>query len=223
MRDNTVAISQRDAAKNERRERIVDAAAALVREVGFDSVNMPQIAERAGVAPATLYNLFKTKSAIFQRVFDLDFQDFQKRVGSLQATGALDRLFAALELASVRYDNEPDFYRALARAGSNSIGVGSQPLEARRRFCTDLVATAIDAGELNSDSDAHFLGGTLTQLMRGAFLDWVDGAISADRMREEVSYGFAMVLLTCASERNRQELRERLDRHRKALRHAKAS
>ena len=64
--------SRREIGKAERRRRIIAAAGALLRESGLDAVSMAQIAERAEVSPATLYNLFQTKGAIFRQVFDVD-------------------------------------------------------------------------------------------------------------------------------------------------------
>ena len=58
MDARTPALSRREAGKADRRRRIVEAAAALVREAGLEGVSMVQIAEAAGVVPATLYNLF---------------------------------------------------------------------------------------------------------------------------------------------------------------------
>ena len=50
--------SQRELGKEERRERVLSAAAELLRAIGFDAVSMAQIAKRASVSEKTLYNLF---------------------------------------------------------------------------------------------------------------------------------------------------------------------
>src|SRR5690348_10668700 len=117
---------RREIGKAERRHRIIEAAATLLRESGIDAVSMTQIAERARVSPATLYNLFQTKAAIFRQVFDLDLQAFQQQLARVPARDAIENIFAAIELAVTLYRRDPEFYRAMARAGGKDAeGLGS--------------------------------------------------------------------------------------------------
>ncbi|WP_435105240.1 TetR/AcrR family transcriptional regulator [Arhodomonas sp. AD133] len=51
------------------RERIVDAAEALVAEGGYGATGMPAIAERAGISTGLIYRYFKSKSELFDEVF----------------------------------------------------------------------------------------------------------------------------------------------------------
>ena len=78
MLDAAAPATRREQGKAERRARIIEAATALLRESGFDAVSMLQIAERADVSPATVYNLFQTKAAILQQVFDQDLRDYEQ-------------------------------------------------------------------------------------------------------------------------------------------------
>ena len=209
--------SRREAAKSERRDSIVSAAAGLVREVGFDAVTMTQIAERAGVAPATLYNLFKTKRLIFQRVFDRDLEDFENRIANLKSDNGVERIFAAIEMASSLYNREPDFYRALARGGSLQVTVATSPAEPRKIFWQNMVADSVADGGLVHQTNARVLGTTLAQLMRGVFLDWVNRTITAEQLNYEASFGFALILLTHASDRSKPRLKERVEFYRSKL------
>jgi len=203
--------SRREAAKAERRARIVEAAASLVREQGFDGVSMVQIAERAAVSPGTLYNLFQTKGAIFRQVFDLDLQEYERLLSLEPARDPLDRMFVAIKLAASLYRGDPDFYRAMARAdGEGPEGLGSAIAEPRTAFWQARVADAILAGALRPDTDANILGVALTQLMRGIFLEWAGGVISADRLAQESAFGFAMALLAYAADDEAPSLRQRL-------------
>src|SRR5258708_4471103 len=49
------------AAQRERRQRILDATLALASRGGYDAVQMRAVADRAGVAPGTLYPYFPSK------------------------------------------------------------------------------------------------------------------------------------------------------------------
>jgi AcrR family transcriptional regulator len=203
--------TRREAGKSERRRLIVKAAAALVREMGFDAVSMTQIAERAGVAPATLYNLFQTKSAIYGQVFDLDLEAFQQRLAEVASRDSLERIFAALDLAASLYQRDPDFYRAMARGGGDDVRqLGSAISAPREAFWQALVAEAMGDGGLRPDANSELLGTMLSQLMGGIFLHWVVGNISAERLAKEAAYGFAMGLLAYAADAAAPALTARL-------------
>ncbi|HEV8150863.1 MAG TPA: helix-turn-helix domain-containing protein, partial [Gemmatimonadales bacterium] len=52
----------------ERPREILDAAALVFGERGFESATLAQVAERAGVSPGTIQHYFGTKSALFHEV-----------------------------------------------------------------------------------------------------------------------------------------------------------
>jgi AcrR family transcriptional regulator len=200
MDARTPPPSRRDVGKAERRRRIVEAAAALVRVSGLDNVSMVQIAERAEVSPATVYNLFQTKAAIFRQVFDLDLEDYQRRVADVPARDAIERIFAAIDLAASLYRRDPDFYRAMARGGGEATRLSSAISEPRKAFWQAQVADAVEEGCLSQSTSPDLLGATLTQFMRGVFLDWAGHVISTERLAKETAYGFAMMLRAHATE-----------------------
>jgi AcrR family transcriptional regulator len=191
-------MSQREAAKAERRARIVQAAARLVRAVGFDRVSMTDIAAEAGVSPATLYNLFQAKGAIFRAVWDLDLIDYRRRVEAAPARDALDRLFVAVELAAGLYAAQPDFYRAMARTVAGTEPLGHAINAPRTAFWRDGVAEAVREGALLPEAEG-LLGEALTHLFRGVFLHWAAGEIDVARLEAEIVYGFALMLLAYAA------------------------
>lgn len=57
-----------DVQKQEREERIIEAAAALFAERGFEATSIEAIAEQAGLAVGTVYNYFTNKTALLMRV-----------------------------------------------------------------------------------------------------------------------------------------------------------
>jgi AcrR family transcriptional regulator len=212
MDAKVLPATRREAAKAERRRRIVEAAAALAREAGFDSVSMLQIAERAEVSPATLYNLFQTKGAIFQQVFDRDLEEFLNRLAEAPAVDALDRIFAAVELAASLYAHDPAFYRAMSTADRQATeGAGVAIRGPRIVFWQVQVATAVAEGLLRPETDTNLLGVTLSQFLRGAFPDWAANLITAERMALETTYGIALALLAYATDETAPSLRARIE------------
>jgi AcrR family transcriptional regulator len=66
-----MSIRQRavdDAQKRERREAILETAAAIFTDKDYNDISMLAVAERAGLAKGTLYLYFQTKEALFLAV-----------------------------------------------------------------------------------------------------------------------------------------------------------
>lgn len=59
---------------------ILDAAAALMEERGYEQVTTHQIAERAGVSVGALYRYFEDKQAILKELYGREVSGLRKRV-----------------------------------------------------------------------------------------------------------------------------------------------
>ncbi|MGC5009455.1 TetR/AcrR family transcriptional regulator [Streptosporangium sp. DT93] len=63
-------------------ERMLDACADLLDEIGYDALSTTRIAERAGVAIGSVYQFFPDKRAIAQAVTRRHVESFVSRVGN---------------------------------------------------------------------------------------------------------------------------------------------
>jgi len=54
----------RNKQKQKRKEAIIEAAKELIAEKGYRNTNIEEIAEKAEVGPATVYNYFNSKSGL---------------------------------------------------------------------------------------------------------------------------------------------------------------
>ena len=71
----------------EKRQAIIDVAAATFGELGFERTSMSEICTRLGGSKATLYNYFASKEALFLEVmFQASEADFQNTMLALQAS-----------------------------------------------------------------------------------------------------------------------------------------
>ncbi|MBS1227467.1 MAG: TetR family transcriptional regulator [Proteobacteria bacterium] len=62
----------------EKRQAIVDAAAEVFRELGFERASMAEICRRVGFSSATLYNYFSSKETLFYEVvYEANEAEFQ--------------------------------------------------------------------------------------------------------------------------------------------------
>jgi AcrR family transcriptional regulator len=60
--------------KQKREEAIIEAAKELIGEKGYRNTSIEEIAERAEVGPATVYNYFTSKSSLFLSVFNKEVE-----------------------------------------------------------------------------------------------------------------------------------------------------
>jgi len=90
-------------APERRRRLIVDAALDVLRERGFAGARMADIAARAGTSPALVAYHFGTLTAVLAEALtvaeDTFYADLDHRLG--RRDGALDKLWACIDLASV--------------------------------------------------------------------------------------------------------------------------
>ncbi len=85
----------------ENRDRIVDKALSLISLGGYQSVQMPKLAEMAGMAVGTLYRYFPSKEALFDEVFRRASQveiDHCMAAAGNSSYGPLDRLVRVIEV-----------------------------------------------------------------------------------------------------------------------------
>src|ERR1051325_4535414 len=80
-------VQQRSA---KRVERMLEACASLIEEVGYDGVTTTLIAERAGVAVGSLYQFFPDKRAVVRELTRRNLERFLHMVGERFETAPID-------------------------------------------------------------------------------------------------------------------------------------
>ena len=193
-------VSRREAAKAERRRRIIHAARDLIRETGNAGLSMRALAARAGVSLATPYNLFGSKRAIVLAVLD-DVREFQARFASLRSTDPLERLFSAVDMAVAFYVADPPFYRTLwAAVFDASDDVRTEIFNWKRNeFWRNLVAGAAEAGAIAPGVNVELLFRALDRNFESAMLEWVVGELEPELLAPTIRYGHALILKGAAS------------------------
>jgi len=203
-----------EAGKAQRRRRIVEAAAALIRECGADDVSMVRIAQLAEVSPTTLYNLFDTKRSLFEAVFQQERRDFVDRILSIPTDTALDRIFLAVDLSTRRYENDRNFHRA-AMQHVNSESMAARM--SRLYFWKRLLNEAVGAGELDRSLDPELLAALIVQLANGINTDSLHETGAIDRLELLTLAGIALLLDNYATAKSKSAIAARINAGRSAL------
>jgi AcrR family transcriptional regulator len=142
-----------------RREAIVQEAAKLFRELGYERASMSEIAQRLGGSKATLYGYFPSKELLFvavtQALGDLYLTDpIAKLAASApqEFEAALRRFGEAFLLVANEGDATAVYRMVVGEAGRSDVG--RLFFEAGPRRCIDAVTAfmrgAIDRGDLRA-------------------------------------------------------------------------
>jgi len=104
-----------------RRQRIVEAAIELGTEGGYEAVHMRIVAERAGVALATVYRYFESKDHLLSAAVSEWTAQLQARLTRVPARGdtSVEQLVDVLRRASRAVERRPLFTGAMIRALSS--------------------------------------------------------------------------------------------------------
>lgn len=181
---------RRERGKQERVERILAAARELLREQAGASLTVERIAARAGVAPATVFNLVGTREQIWAALAD-------QALGEVDVVAAApgDPQERARAIVGAIMDvivADPFVFRAMLSSWSQSARV------LRRDPTGDLVAclrSAADAGTLSACTDVRRLGELISSGLIGLVHQWAAGLVSDRalhrRARDIVDLAFA--------------------------------
>ncbi len=204
-------LSLREAAKEKRRCKIVEAARELMKESGDAAFSMRSLAKRARVSLATPYNLFGSKQDIMFAVMNDDLEAFQRDLGKLH-TDAIEAFFRVVTLARTWYEAEPEFHRAVLFAVYNDGGQRARAIFGgpRHMMWKDLIRAAESRGCLRSDLDADAFAINLGHIFLSCVLEWVNRQLTLEEFEARVHYGFALALAGMASRTSRQRLHERV-------------
>ena len=82
--------------KSFRRQQILDAAAALFQEVGYEGFSVALLASKAGVVKGTLYLYFKTREEVFLALYDQSLNRVSEAFIAQLTPGMSDRAFCEL-------------------------------------------------------------------------------------------------------------------------------
>jgi AcrR family transcriptional regulator len=187
----------RERQKADRERRILGAAAALFREHGFEAARIEDIAERAELAPGTVYNYFETKGDILVAIVSLEVEEIlgigarmiDEDAPSLE--DAVARLIALYYDHSLVYLNKEMWRAAMALSIRNpGSRFGQRYAELDRRLSAQvcaLVRSLQRRGMARPGLDADAVGQMIFNNLNMMFIEFVrDDAMSLDALKAAV-------------------------------------
>lgn len=161
-----------------RREAILDIAAELFREVGYERASMATISSRLGGSKATLYNYFKSKEELFATVMIGAMEDQgQDLIDLLDASdGNIESVLRRFGEAFLRLVTAPDalaITRTAVAEGANSK-LGASLYERGPKRAWNEVARYIrelqEQGRLRA-GDPHLIAGHFRGMLEAGFVE----------------------------------------------------
>lgn len=196
----------RERQKAQRRARILDATRELLRENPESVISAERIARRAGVAPATVYNLIGPREKIWEALAAGFTDRLERRLaasargaagGTVDGTagGAVDP--REVVVATVRlFVSDPVVSRRMVREWEASgLVFRRSPLTQLRRAMAD----ARDRGLLRADVDTGALAAAVATSCVGVLHQWVAGLIDDDRFCAHAVFALDVALAAAAA------------------------
>jgi AcrR family transcriptional regulator len=198
--DARAPLGLRERGKLEKRQRIREAARAVFREKGFERATTREIAERAGVANATLFAYARDKRDLMMLVVNDDL-DAITDAALTPFTGDRPLLDQLIEVFRPRYEYwaaDPDFSRHAVQQTFASLTEGESAGPETVRFharrpkivaqLTDLVREKQRLGRVGRNVDAESVGWLFMAIYQAEQRQWLiaekpDVAAGLERLR----------------------------------------
>jgi AcrR family transcriptional regulator len=198
----------RDKQMRERRARILEAAAQLIRATGGTGLSMRALADKAEVSLATPYNLFGSKGAVLLALQLGALEQLEQAMDELGTRDPIEQVLEVAALGAKIYTGDPSFWRPLMQAHWVAKGaIHESPLHPRIvALWHRSLQAGVKAGRLIAEADPEFVARHLVICFYGVLVLWVQGNLDEDGFRNQVLYGFVLALLGVGSPAARPKL-----------------
>ena len=177
------------------RERILDAALALLSQQGPEALSIRAIAKRVGVSHMVLYTYFENRAALIAALSERQHGRLHARHAEIlkrAETGDLrEMLHESLAFYAQMMQRRPRPYRFLWIQPIDSVGsIGPyRHVETHRRHLSRLIELGIERGIL-ADRDPDLAAATVLSIVNGPLILYHSGRLPdedlRDRMEENV-------------------------------------
>jgi TetR/AcrR family transcriptional regulator of autoinduction and epiphytic fitness len=168
--------------RDEQRQRVLDTAAGLFAERGFDEVTMAEIAEGAAVARATVFNYFGSKHALIEAITDTVLDFYRAMLDEALADEATPTPLLMRKLCddmAAGIESQRSLFRGVFREIAR-IQLGLDAGEVAQRANEDaasrllrLIERGQERGELTDALSAEALASAFHSLTNGTITNWL--------------------------------------------------
>ena len=195
----TVEGGLRERHKAQRRIRILEATRELLRDSPESMISTERIAERAQVAPATVYNLIGPRDKIWEALA-ADFMDeLDRRLAASGAAGPRDVVRSTVQLF---VDDSVVSRRMVREWEASGLVLVRSPLTQLRQAMADARTQGLLRADVDTDALATMVGTSCV----GALHQWVAALIDDDRFLARALFALDVALAAAAADPHRDQL-----------------
>jgi AcrR family transcriptional regulator len=188
-------VSRREQSKATRRDAILGAARSLIRELG-PLVSAEKIAQRAGVATATVYNLIGPREQLLGLLLSDLFEDLRATIVSMNLADPFLIGDAVVVVSAKMFISDSSLWLHVLSELRGALGarvqpfVSFQPINLQRQA----MQTAKQIGMLNREADAEMTATQIYAAYNGALFLWAGGYLSDEAFLNHAKAGYWAIL-----------------------------
>ncbi len=204
---------RREQGKQERRERILDAAEAMIRRDRDVAFSMRELAKKAGVSFVTPFNLLGSKAGVLVALLHHSMESRFGALTELRDEDPIERIFLLGDGGVRLYADDGDFYRPLIRAlavAPGESGSRARLLEGATALWKRALTDGTAEGLLQSGVNVDLIARQFHVLFRGGLMLWATGETDGNGWLLQLRHGITLALLAAAKPGVRAQLRDRL-------------
>ena len=189
------------------RRDVLDAVGALIAHDGLDGLTMRKLAERAGVAVATLYNQFGDRDGVLVAFVSGGLDQLEIDLDAQPPVGPIDTTRALLEAFDDTFSSEPEVWRpifASLKSGNGAHGMGEVGDRVVAYIESDFAKAAAD-GLFVVECDVDALARHVFNTRMNRLEKWAHAAIEWDLYRSSSTLGLELILASMLVEPLRSE------------------
>ena len=196
-----------------RQASILTATRELLAEQGYAGTTMRNLADRAGVVPGTLYNLYKSKDDLVQAALAEILDDVSEQAIA-QSRPGLDRVRRFAEVTARTLEENPAYAEAMGRAlfrGEAEHALTEMLYHRTIRMLVGELAVAQQLGEVLAQIDIACYAKHIAAQNWGVIMSWVMGIFTLDEVSDAYLRAQDMALLSAVCEPLRVRLIDRIN------------
>jgi AcrR family transcriptional regulator len=200
------------AVQQRRRERILLSARDQLSQLGYEGLNMRELAVIADVSTSTLYNLYQGKDTLILAALEDLLADINEVVAATGTSG-LDRFLVRVNAVADQILDTPQYAEAMGKmlfSADAHDPIVQMLIGSSLSFQREELAEMAARGELREETDRNFLARSLSSIGWSTILMWMKGYVALHDFKQEYVKNAVAMMLPCVTPTAEARLRQLL-------------
>lgn len=190
--------------KERQRIRVLDAARELITEEGYAGLNMRDLADRAEVSVATLYNSFGSKGAIREALAVRFLEEIATEMDETSALGPIGRLHALVNTAVDQLVGDSRFYKAGILADLETALHMDESARNAIALMVAIIEDGIERGDFERTLNPAIVATYICEIVQRLSWQWAANELSDDTLRARALHALDIHLLAIVTDTHRE-------------------